>query len=239
MLNFGQTILNYCSSLGRHALPPVCLACSARADAGNLCAGCRTEMPHLAADRCPKCGVPTLASEVCGACLSRPPLFDAVVVPCAYAFPLDRLIQRFKYSGNLAVAPLLADLMAAAVANAPPADVVIPMPLSGERLRERGFNQALELAKLLTASSSALLAPDACIRVRHSSAQTDLPWSERAANVRGAFVCMADLTGRSVAVVDDVLTTGSTLNEIARVLRMRGASHVTGWIAARTLPPHS
>ena len=172
---------------------------------------------------------------MCGACLAHPPHFDAIAAPCAYAFPLDRLIHSFKYSGNLAVAPLLADLMAAAVTRHPLPDMIIPMPLSAERLRERGFNQSLELAKLLANRTGVALESRTCERVRHSAPQTALPWAERAANIRGAFVCMADVQGRSIAVVDDVLTSGATLNEIARVLRLRGAARITGWIAARTL----
>ena len=127
--------------------------------------------------------------------------------------------------------------MLPAIENAPPPDMIVPMPLSPERLRERGFNQSLELAKLLAARTGVALEPEGCVRVRHSAAQSALPWPERAANIRGAFVCMADVAGRSVAVVDDVLTTGATLNELSRVLRKQGATTITGWIGARTLAP--
>jgi ComF family protein len=239
LFNFGQAILNYCSTLKQHGMPAVCLACSARATAANLCDGCRADLPYLPADKCPSCGVPSFASQVCGACLAHPPAFDGVLVPCAYAFPLDRLIQSFKYAGSLAVAPLIADLMSAAIAGAPRPDVIVAMPLSSERLRERGFNQSLELARLLSKHTGVSIHTEACVRVRHSAAQSALPWPERKANIRGAFVGMADLTGRAVAVVDDVLTSGATLDEIARTLKKRGAASVTGWIAARTLPPRS
>lgn len=172
---------------------------------------------------------------MCGACLADPPGFDRAVAPCAYAYPLDRLIQRFKYAGNLAAAPLLADLMLPAIAREPKPDLIVPMPLSRERLRERGFNQSLELARLLAAATDVPLAPEACVRVRHGAAQSALPWASRARNVRGAFVCVEDMSGRSVAIVDDVLTTGATLTELARALRLRGATRISGWIAARTL----
>lgn len=239
MFNFGQAILNYCSSLKQHVMPAACLVCAARASAANLCDGCRTELPYLSHEQCPSCGVPTLGSQRCGACLAHPPAFDAVVVPCAYAFPLDRLIQRFKYTGSLPVAPLLADLMAEPIAQRPRPDMMIPIPLSSERLRERGFNQSLELARLLSKRTGVPLAPDACIRVRHGAAQSALPWSERRANIRGAFGCTADLRGCTVAVIDDVLTSGATLDEIARTLKHRGATTVIGWVAARTLASHS
>ncbi len=239
MFNFGQAILNYCSTLKQQVLPAVCLVCGARAAESNLCDGCRSELPYLPHEQCPRCGAQSLGSDMCGACLAHPPAFDAVVVPCAYAFPLDRLIQRFKYTGSLAVAPLLAQLLGERIDRGARPDVIIPMPLSSERLRERGFNQSVELARLLAKHSGVPLALDACIRVRHGVAQSALPWSERKANIRGAFVCTSDLDGCTVAVVDDVLTSGATLSEIARVLKQRGASSVIGWVAARTLAQYA
>lgn len=235
MFNLGRTILNYCSSLRQQALPAQCLLCAAPAAHANLCAGCRTELPLLPSDHCPVCAEPTLGGATCGACLADPPRFDRVLAPAAYAYPLDRLIQSFKYSGNLPVAPLLADLMLPRVQAEPLPDVILPMPLSAERLHERGFNQSLEIARLIGARIGVGVNRTACVRVQHGPAQSALPFKRRADNIKGAFVCMADLTGLSVAVVDDVLTTGSTLNELARVLRKRGAARITGWVAARTL----
>lgn len=240
MIGAGGSILNYCLRLRQRALPPLCLLCSAPAAAGNLCAPCAADMPYLPQSRCPRCAVPTFAAELCGACLVRPPRFDRVLAPCAYDFPLDRVIQRFKFSGYLAAAPLLAQLMLRAIAaETARADVIVPMPLSSERLRERGFNQSLELARLLARDTGIALAARGCLRARHDKAQSDLPIAERAGNVRGAFVTLEDFSGLAVAVVDDVMTTGATLDEIAGVLRLAGASRVEGWIAARTLPPGS
>lgn len=236
MFNLGRTILNYCSALKQHALPAQCLLCAAPAAAANLCDGCRADLPLLPREHCPVCAEPTLAGAVCGACLARPPRFDRVLAPAAYAYPLDRLIQSFKYSGNLPVAPLLAELMLPAIRTEPLPDVIVAMPLSAERLRERGFNQSLEIARLIGARVGVPVDTAACIRVRHSEAQSVLPFQRRADNIKGAFVCMGDFSGRSVAVVDDVLTTGSTLNELARVLKTCGAARITGWMAARTLP---
>lgn len=235
LFNLGRTILNYCSTLRHHALPAQCLLCAAPARAANLCEGCRADLPLLPSPHCPVCAEPTLAGEVCGACLAHPPRFDRVLAPAAYAYPLDRLIQSFKYSGNLPVAPLLAELMLPVIQAEPLPDVIVAMPLSTERLRERGFNQSLEIARLIGARIGVAVDTDACIRVRHSEAQSALPFKRRADNIKGAFVCMDDLGGKSVAVVDDVLTTGSTLNEFARVLKARGAARVAGWVAARTL----
>lgn len=235
MFTLSKPILNYCAAIRQRALPAQCLLCAAPAGAGNLCAACRSDLPYLSPERCPRCALASIDGQVCGACLVHPPTFDRAVAACTYAFPLDRVIQRFKYGGMLAAAPLLADLMLAAIGGAKRPDLIIPMPLSRERLRERGFNQALELARPIASALDIALAPAACIRVAHGAPQSALPWKERAANVRGAFVCMQDLTGCSVAVVDDVLTTGATLNELARVLRLRGAAEITAWVAARAM----
>jgi ComF family protein len=218
-------------------LPPLCLLCAAPSSHANLCDGCRTELPYLPAERCPRCAAPSPQGFICGACLAHPPHYDRVLCACAYAFPLDRVIQRFKFAADLAAAPLLAQLMAGAIDAADLPDVIVPMPLSDERLRSRGFNQALELARLLTRATGVRLAPRGCMRVRHDAAQSALPFAQRSRNVRGAFVSLEDFSGLSVAVVDDVLTTGATLNEVASVLRRTGAARVQGWIAARTLPP--
>jgi predicted amidophosphoribosyltransferase len=111
------------------------------------------------------------------------------------------------------------------------------MPLAPRRLRERGFNQAMEIARLVGAEFGLGITANGCRRGRESAPQATLPWQERAANVRNALVCELDLEGKSVAVVDDVLTTAATLNELAATLKRRGAREVVGWIAART-PPH-
>jgi ComF family protein len=235
LINAGRSILNYCHRLRQQVLPPLCLLCSAPATRANLCDPCRADLPWLPAERCPRCAAPSFASQVCGACLSDPPRFDRVLAACVYAFPLDRVVQRFKFSGYLAAAPLIADLLSSQLDDSDMPDVIVPMPLSAQRLRERGFNQALELARALARRTGIALNADGCIRVRHSEAQSVLPWPQRRANVRGAFVCIEDFDGLAVAVVDDVLTTGATLDEAAAVLRQAGAVRVQGWVAARTL----
>ncbi len=116
-------------------------------------------------------------------------------------------------------------------------DFVIPVPLSYRRLRERGYNQAVELARPLAAAARAPLELELCERSRDAPPQTDLPWAERGRNVRGAFRCTRPLAGASIAVVDDVMTTGATLNEIASTLKASGAARVVNWVVARTSPP--
>ena len=189
------------------------------------CRGCRR--------RCPQCALPTHRGQLCGACLSNPPRFDAVTAAFVYEWPLAPLIHDYKYAGNLALARFFANALAARIAGA--VDLIVPMPLAPARLRERGFNQALEIARVVSRTTGIALATAACRRVRDSAPQATLPWQERAKNIRGAFVCDIDLTGMRVAVIDDVLTTGATLNELARNLRKAGAIEIQGWVVARTL----
>jgi ComF family protein len=237
--------LNVCVQLVHTMLPQRCLLCGAPAPPASpvagasaahplLCADCDADLPRLAAARCTVCALPLPSGAVCGACLNRPPRFDRVSAPYAYRFPVDALIHAFKYGGRLAHAAPLAAALAGAVPR--DADVIVPMPLAPRRLAQRGFNQALELARVVAARTGIALAADACRKVLDTVPQAALPWQERAKNVRRAFVCDADFTGLRVAVVDDVLTTGATLSEIARVLRRAGAISVAGWVVARTLP---
>ena len=156
-----------------------------------------------------------------------------MIASTRYGFPVDGLIQACKYGGRLATIRALAALLNRRQPGH--ADLIVPMPLSAQRLRERGFNQALELARVATRSMQAPGDAALCVKTRETSPQTRLPWKERRKNIRGAFVVLGDITGQHVVVVDDVLTTGATLNELARNLKKAGAASVTGWVVARTV----
>ena len=139
------------------------------------------------------------------------------------------------------MAPILADLLLARIDKDSLPDFIVPMPLHPIRLRERGFNQALEISRKVSKKCGIPLLPDICKRIKDTTSQAGLPWKEREKNIREAFTCEIDLSGRHIAMLDDVMTTGATLNELAKVLRKHGAKHVSGWVAARTLPrvlPH-
>jgi ComF family protein len=222
-----------CCTVFAQQLPQQCLLCTAPAAARAVCADCHARLPRLTPQRCAQCATPTPQGEICGACLAAPPAFATVSAAYAYAWPLAPLIQQFKYAGNLALARLLAEAMCAAIPTA--VDLIIAMPLAPSRLRERGFNQALELARYAGKATATTVAASACRRVIDGTPQALLPWRQRAKNIRGAFVCDADLSGLRVAVVDDVITTGATLDELARTLRKAGALEVHGWMVARTL----
>ena len=197
-----------------------------------LCKACALGLPQPPPS-CPVCAMPSPVGSVCGACLSRPPAFDATLAVWPYAFPVDRLVHSLKYQGNLPVARLFGTALALRVAGRA-VDVVAPMPLARERLTARGFNQAMEIARATVARATMETAE--IERVRDTLSQTDLPYGERARNVRGAFACSRSLHGRRVAVIDDVMTTGATLGELAGTLKRAGAGWVENWVIARTLP---
>ena len=233
MSNWRSGFLNSCTVLGQRLLPQQCLLCAAPALANTVCPACYACLPWLTGPRCPQCALPTADGGICGACLSRPPRFDRVTAAFAYAWPLAPLIHHYKYAGNLALATLLARALCTRLSA--DADLIVPMPLAPQRLRSRSFNQALEIARVASRMTGVPLAPAACRRVRDTAPQASLPWQERAQNIRNAFACDADLSGMRVAVIDDVMTTGATLNELARNLRQAGALEVQGWLVARTL----
>ena len=218
-------------------MTPACILCGGRGDIDSLCGGCRGSLPWLTGPHCPVCAIPNPTGEVCGRCINKPPLFDRVIAAFKYEFPATVLIQKLKYHGDLACARPLAAGLADALDQEPYPDLIIPMPLPRARLADRGFNQAMELARRLAAEFGLDVSLDVCHRTREGSPQAVLPWKQRAINIRNAFVCDCDVNGKSVAVVDDVLTTGATLNELALTLKRRGAREVIGWIAARTPAP--
>lgn len=228
------------SSIFRQLVPPACLLCGAPASIATdaaLCAGCHADLPWHHAPSCPQCGIATPDGQVCGACLRHPPAFDRTCAALAYTFPLDRLIPRLKYRGRLALAPLLGECLAEAAAGAPRPDRLVAMPLHPRRLRERGFNHAAEIARTVARRLQLPLDADSCRRVRDTPPQQGLRHDARRRNVRGAFACEGDLSGLHIALVDDVMTTGTTLDELAAVLKRAGASEVSCWVAARTPPP--
>ena len=225
----------------RRALPQRCELCAAPSGALLLCSACLRSLPRLGL-RCPVCALPTPGGDVCGRCLSHPPQFAATLAAFAYAFPVDRLMHAFKYHGRLALAEWAAGAILVERGRCQPPllpDRLVALPLSRERQRERGYNQAYEIARALARELQVPLVRDGVRRDRASPPQAALPWSERAKNVRGAFICELDLTGMTVAVIDDVMTTGASLAELAKTLRAAGATRVENWIVARTLPPAS
>ncbi len=211
-----------------------CILCGAFSRDGVWCKACDADLPRLNNARCPVCGLPSINGDICGRCLKHPPSFSATSAAFAYAFPIDKLIQAVKFSDHLALVDKLADALLPQIISRP--DLIIAMPLHPSRLRERGFNQSHLLAQRLAKSLDISLLTDACARTRNTSPQSLLPWQERGKNMRGAFTCSSDLSGEHIAIVDDVMTTGTSIEELARTLRQAGATRISAWVLARTLP---
>lgn len=181
---------------------------------------------------------------MCGACLTSPPAFDAALAAVDYAHPWDHLIARFKFHAALDLAAPLADRLACArqAAGLPATELLIPVPLAGPRLRERGYNQAWEIARRLARALSCPADARLLLRIRDTPHQLALAPDRRAANVKAAFAIeptrLAEVHGRRITIVDDVMTSGATAAEIARALKQAGAASVDVWVAARTPAPH-
>jgi ComF family protein len=193
---------------------------------------------RLNSTACVRCALPlhhSDTSSLCGRCLRRSPYFDRSVVPFKYAYPLDHLIRGLKFRERLSYGRVCGSLFAQvwrAHCSEPP-DILVPVPLGERRYRTRGYNQAQEIARTISRALAIPVRKDLVQRVRETSEQVGLKRKERRRNVRGAFVVSKALDAKRVAIVDDVVTTGSTVNEIARVLRRAGAEHVEVWAIAR------
>jgi ComF family protein len=188
---------------------------------------------------CTLCGVSSDGAVVCKECeRSLPWLRDREwVAPFEYRFPVDRLIQRFKYAGDLATGRWLALQLARRVRDEPKPDLVVAPPLTPSRLRSRGFNQALEIAKVVAASRGTRCAVTGLARMRETPPLHGLDRRERRRTLRGAFRCDLRLHHLCVAIVDDVFTTGATVESLARTLEAAGAAQVLTWTLARTPAP--
>ncbi len=221
----------------RDLVAPRCVVCDLEPGA-PLCAGCETDWFAAAAPRCAACALRLPAATpgaLCGACLRAPPRFDATVALADYLPPVDRMVAALKFGGRLPLADAFGTLLARAGDEAlRQADAVCAVPLSFERHAGRGFNQAHEIARRVAAASGRPLRADILLRTRETAAQMDLQLEARRRNVRGAFAARGRLDGLRLAVVDDVMTTGSTLDEVAAVLKGAGAAHVANLVVART-----
>ena len=221
-----------CRAWSHQTICDSCLSLYARPQ--PRCWTCATRLPlELAGRRRPQCG----------RCLSEPPPLDRAVAALDYAFPWDGLLQHFKYHQALDLRESLLErlntALTAAQVDAP--DWLLPVPISADRMRERGYNQSHELAKALARRRGLRIEPELLLRVRHNERQAGLELQARAANVRGVFAVeplqAARLRGTRVALLDDVMTSGATLFELASVLLQVGVMSVQAWVVARTPEP--
>lgn len=177
------------------------------------------------------------AHELCGRCLRHPPAFDSTACAFEYRFPVDRLVQRFKFAGDLAIGRWLGDCLARAVTGEERPDLLVAAPLGRSRLAARGFNQAVVLARIVGARHGCRVDLGLVRKVRDTRPQQGLARAQRHANLRDAFRVRGPLRGAHVAIVDDVMTTGATAEALARALRSAGAGRVDAWVLARTPEP--
>jgi ComF family protein len=227
----------------RTLLPTQCAVCRGW-DRSRICSDC---LQRHAAPR-PRCSLCAIAvpvgTAVCGGCLQSPPPFTRSIAAVDYAYPWSGLVAAFKFRAALDLAPALAALLADAMhaCDAPRPALLLPVPLSTERLAERGMNQAWELARRVGAQAGIPARADVLRRLIDTPHLADLPREQRSARIRGAFGVApghADrLRGRCVALVDDVMTSGATAAEATRVLLAAGAAAVQVWVVARTPAPN-
>jgi ComF family protein len=206
----------------------------------DLCIDCAAELPRNL-QCCAHCALPLpISAPQCGRCLRKPPPWDAAWAPFRYAWPLDRLETRFKFSRDLAAGRALVTMWQRVHPPATLPQMILPVPLHRRRLRQRGYNQAWELARPLARSLGISCRHDVLQRIRHTDAQTGLDASQRRRNLRAAFARREDIAlPRHVAILDDVFTTGATLAECVRVLRRAGVRRIDVWALARApIPGH-
>lgn len=218
-------------------IPPTCYLCldPGQPPALDLCAGCEADLPWLG-PACGICAMPTrLPVDCCERCRAAPPVFDAAFAACHYEFPVIELIQRMKYRGELPLARILGTVLGRRLARCeqPLPDVVVPVPLHADRERQRGYNQAREIARYAARELGVPVADRLVRRIRATAEQAVLPASSRRANLRGAFAATPAAAGLRIAVLDDVLTTGATADALALALFAAGARRVEAWAVAR------
>ena len=237
--------------------PPTCVLCGAPGeDDRDLCAGCRDDLPSLGAC-CPRCAQPFAPSRdinmtrtalslanpapqpLCGNCQRQSPPFERCLAAFRYEDPLPWLVAGIKFRSKLNLIRLLGELLADAIqtdaerGNRPLPQALVPVPLHPRRLRARGYNQALELARILSRRMAVPLLPQCCQRTRATQAQSELDERHRHLNIRGAFEAIGPIPPH-IALIDDVMTTGATVSELSRVMTEAGCHRVEIWALART-----
>lgn len=244
MLDRTQPNESMLRALTSRLLPLRCVVCEMQRGMPqtSLCEECEADFFSASRSRCERCAISISAAHagghrVCGRCLADAPHFDATTTLAEYVSPVDGMVKALKFTARLDLAAFFGRLLALRVLAQPTGArgaIVVPVPMAFERLRQRGFNQSHYIARAFAAVSDKRLVVDRLLRVRHTPPQQALALKERHRNVRGAFAVEGDVDNHFIFVVDDVMTSGSTLDEIARVLKRAGAAHVHNLIVART-----
>ena len=225
----------------RTIYPPRCVLCAAAgSNDRDLCTSCYHKLPWLG-PACVQCAIPLPedidGSMTCGRCLQKPPAFDRSLSLFRYESDAIRLIHQLKFNQKLAYSRLLGTLLAEALRShaSDLPDVILPVPLHRKRLRQRGYNQSIELARPVARAFGIPVEVRAVVRSRDTDAQTGLDRKQRRRNIRGAFEIVRPLSAHHVAILDDVVTTMSTVNELAGIMKHHGVARVDVWSIARAL----
>lgn len=231
-------VYHWIDSLQSVLYPRTCILCRAPGVEGlDLCGACLERLPHNR-NGCDRCALPLPdgRSGICGQCQRSPPPFDRCHSALLYRDPVSHLVAGLKFQGRLHFGRLLGELLARSLQaqTVPRPELVIPVPLHSARLRARGYNQALEIARWVGRALDLPLDAESCRRVRSTAAQSDLPLGERRRNLRGAFALDRPLGVRHLALLDDVVTSGATVAELTKVLKRAGVERVDVWAVART-----
>ena len=216
--------------------PATCVLCHGQGAGGrDLCDPCRADLERNRCC-CVCCAEPMAVDGLCGRCQQRAPRFERAIAPFRYAFPMQQLIGALKFGQRLPLAPLLGELLLDELLarGVEPPDCLLPVPLHRSRMRERGFNQAVEIARPLARHWHVPVDIHSCRRVGDSGSLKNLHRDERRKVIRGVFELDGSVRDRRIVIVDDVITTGSTANEMARLLKRAGAQRVEVWAVART-----
>lgn len=214
-----------------HLFPQPCFLCGAiTADA--ICVECVNDLPYIKT-ACMRCGVNLPISDICGNCASQPPLFHQAKILFSYTYPVDILIQNAKFNKNFAVLKMLGDLMGKHFKQEKLPHVLIPIPLHPKRLQERGYNQAREIAKRISYHTKIAWNDSVCQRIKNTPQQAQLSARKRRRNLKDAFtVTQLPPQWQHIVLIDDVMTTGSTANELSKMLFNAGAQKIDVWCCA-------
>jgi len=214
-----------------------CILCGQTADLPvELCSPCKKALLRRS-ESCPRCGLElSFGDKQCGRCASRPPVFDHCESVLSYTLEAGQLIRQLKYNQKTSIAHVMAYLLAEHLQNHRESlpEVIIPMPIHRNRLYRRGFNQTMEIAKYLGAILDIPVDYKCCQRTKQLESQTQFGAQSRRNNVRGVFRMLKEVAYKHIAILDDVMTTGATADELTRVLKMAGVDNVEIWCCVRT-----
>jgi ComF family protein len=221
------------AKISNRILPQNCLLCKQEDHGLAICSACLADLPWQVENCCQLCGLIS-NNPICGRCLKQAPAFNHTYAVFQYAYPIDALIPYYKYHHALHLCQTLGELLAQKLITQN-IDYLIAMPMHPYRIRERGFNQSLELAKVVSRITNIPLHAFSCQRIKHTPPQASLAHKDRIKNVKDVFACSQDYTGKRIAMIDDVMTTGASLNELAKTIKKAGAREVSCCVLARTL----